>query len=108
LRLCVFAREIDLRRRVLRGILFDFLRALITTNRDLFAGHGYFDAAIVDCPITDRTFARVHEFVSLAKMIFTNGNRLPATQDPDFQNLAYFRRISDGDFPNSRRNASVK
>jgi len=45
---------------VLRGVLFDLLRALITTNRDLFAGHSHFDAAIVDRPITDRTFARVH------------------------------------------------
>jgi hypothetical protein len=93
--------------QVLRGICLCFLHAFITTNRDLFTGHGYFDPTIIDRPITDRTLARIHEFVSL-EIIFTNGDRLPASKKSDFQNLAYFRRISDGDFPNSRRNASVK
>ena len=94
-------------RGVLRRVFLRFFHAFITTNRDLFTGHGYFDPTIIDRPITDRTFARVHEFVSL-EIIFTNGDRLPASPKCDFQNLAHFRRISDGDFPNSRRNASVK
>ncbi len=93
--------------RVLCGICLRLLHAFITTNRDLFAGHGYFDPTIIYRPITDRTFARVHDFVSL-EIIFTNGDRLPTPHKSDFQNLAYFRRISDGDLPNSRRNASVK
>ena len=50
---------------VLCRVFLRFLHALVTTNRDLFAGHGYFDPTIIDRPITDRTFARVHEFVSL-------------------------------------------
>jgi hypothetical protein len=94
--------------RVLCGICLRLFHTFITTNGDFFTGHGYFDPAIIDRPITDRTFARVHEFVSLVQIIFTNGDRLPASQKPDFQNLAYFRRISDGDLPNSRRNASLK
>ena len=51
--------------RVLRWIFLRLLHTLITTNRDLFSCHGHFDSTVVDCPITDRTFARVHEFVSL-------------------------------------------
>ena len=50
---------------VLCRVFLRFFHALITTNRDLFSGHGYFDPTIIDRPITDRTFARVHEFVSL-------------------------------------------
>ena len=95
-------------RGVLRRVFLRFFHAFITTNRDLFTGHGYFDPTIIDRPITDRTFARVHEFVSLVQIIFTNGDRLQASQKPDFQNLAHLRRTSDGDLPNSRRNASVK
>lgn len=51
---------------VLRRVFLRFFHAFITTNRDFLAGHGYFDPTIIDRPITDRTFARVHEFVSLA------------------------------------------
>jgi hypothetical protein len=57
--------RVYLRRIFLLPFLLGLLRALITTNRDLFPGHGHLDPAIVDRPITDRTFARVHEFVSL-------------------------------------------
>ena len=38
------------------------LHTLITTNRDLFPCHGHLDSAIIDRPITDRTFARVHVY----------------------------------------------
>src|ERR1043165_3044876 len=51
-------------------------------------------------------------FMSLSPLneLTSDGERLPTHGKTDFQNLAYFDlcRISDGAFPNSRRNASVK
>ena len=69
---------VKLLRHILRRIFLRFLRTLVTTDRDLFSTHGHFDSAIVDCPITDRTFARVHEFVSLVNE-FENRRRQTTT-----------------------------
>jgi hypothetical protein len=52
---------------VLRRIFLRFLHTLITTNCNLFSSHGDFDSAIIDRPITDRTFARVHDLSPLLK-----------------------------------------
>lgn len=45
---------------ILRRTLFHFFGAIIAANRDLFAADLDLDSAVIDIPIANRAFCRVH------------------------------------------------
>ena len=85
---------------ILRRILFRLFDAIIATNGDFFATDVDLDAAVVDVPVANRAFVRIHELSFQFECKFRRapqGNAVVFAErivtrrvQSDFQILAHF------------------